>query len=254
MPAKRSLIFCATQRTGSALVYDDFFRLNGGPSLDAERPYTLLFRENVATWDDLWMALGERNVVADHVVIKVMFHYLPHLSQFIAGVRPANNWPIVTFEPRQCDAFFQFFEGSQWAHIEREDVCAQIVSLFMAEKSHIWENRTGEARPEAPADAPIPYDRERLLKLARRILAERPLWRAFFAHYGITPLVIKYEDAAANYPGYLDELQRAMGLTSLSPCPPRRMFKVGGETHRDYAQRLRADLMAALGPEALLVG
>jgi LPS sulfotransferase NodH len=169
-----------------------------------------------------------------------MFHYLPYLSQFIAGSRLGKTPPIRHFDAERVAAFMQCFRGAIFVHIRRRDVFAQAVSMFMAETTDIWEDRSGTP----PQQARPPYDKTRLLTYANDLVAESRQWPRLFAHFGINPLCIDYEDAAGCYPNYLSPLLRQLDIPVVSPPPPRRMFKLGNAVNQDYARRLQADYQA----------
>jgi len=181
------------------------------------------------------------------IINKVMFHYTWMIANAIRGIRVERPRPIYKFKPDLFDAFHEFFSQSTWIYGERGDLFAQAVSMYLAEATDFWEIREASIRRPADLAARVPYDRERLLTLARRFLAERTQWQCFFAHYGIVPIRLAYENAVVNYPGYLDNVIAVTGLRRVEPTPPRRMFKVGDARNDDFAERLRAD--AATDPE-----
>jgi LPS sulfotransferase NodH len=239
---ERSIVVCAIQRTGSTVVIDDLANLAGDYPFDTEYLYrkTVLERDR-ESWDEIWQTVGKHCHIADFHVNKVMFHYTSYIATVMAGGTVTRKRPIYEFVPEQFDPFYTFFKDSIWVYIEREDIFAQAVSMYFAETIQLWEHRPAKMDkvPERPR---VPYDRPRLMQLVRSFAAECAGWEKFFAHYGIDPIRIRYEDTVSDYPGYLNELAAAMKLTPVQPAPPRRMLKVGDATNERFARTLRGDV------------
>ena len=243
------VIFCATARTGSTMVFDDLRNVLGYGPVDSEILYEeIIHRRTTKTWQQLWPELQQEWTVGSFWCAKVMFHYTPYISRFIAGEPLLRTPPVRHFNPADFDAFYRFFAGTTWVHVRRDDVYAQAVSMYFAETTGVWESREGGT----PQDFAAPdYDLEKLMKYLKEFIEERRQWDLFFSHYKITPLTISYEDALGGYPQYLDPLLERLGLQALQPLPPRRLFKIGNETNAEFAGRLRADaLLGSMGGEA----
>ncbi len=202
---------------------------------DPSRSYPVL------NWDAAWDIAREKNKVQDFIVLKVMFHYTPYLSAAIRGELPARHPPIPTFKPELFDAFHNFFQDAIWVWVERRDVFAQAVSMYLAETTKLWEIRRDNAPPTLEARPHPPYDREKLLGYLRQFVAERAQWPHFFDHYKVSPLRLTYENAVDNYPGYLDEVFAATGLGRAGKISERRLVKVGDATNDYYAKLLREE-------------
>jgi LPS sulfotransferase NodH len=239
----RSIVFCATQRTGSAVITDDLSNLCGGRPFNSEFLYGQLVRgEKHPPWESVWKTAARRCRVKGYVVSKVMFHYLPYLATAISGRTVSKTPPIYTFAPERCDAFYEFFRESTWVHIRRRDIFSQAVSMYFAEMTKLWEIRPWRME-QVPREAPwVPYDRTRLMRYVRAFATENAGWREFFTHYGIVPIQVDYEDAIDNYPAYLDPVLATMGVKR-TKVPERRMIKLGNATNARYANALRRDVM-----------
>jgi LPS sulfotransferase NodH len=244
MPQERYLILCATQRTGSTMMLDDLLNVAGRWGADGEILRNALFTTNVAKaypvpdWAAAWSLARSKNRVQHVIVLKVMFHYVAYLDAAIRGALPARRPPVPDFTPERFDAFHEFFRDAIWVSIERRDVFAQAVSMYLAEATQLWEIKAASP-PQPGAMRPPPYDRERLEVYLRAFTRERAQWPQFFAHYGITPLRLTYEDAVDNYPRYLDEVFAATSLKRAPTVPERRFVKVGSVINEQYARRLR---------------
>ncbi len=235
------VIFCATARTGSTMVFDDFRNVLGHEPVDSEILYEeIIHRRTTQSWAQLWPALQHDWTVGPYWCVKVMYHYTPYISRFIAGQTLTKTPPVRAFSPADCDDFQRFFKDAVWVHVRRRDVYAQAVSMYFAETTGVWESReAGAARVVTPA-----YDRDRILEYLKGFIAERRQWDLFFSHYNIAPLNIDYEDAIGGYPRYLEPLLQRLGLRPARPVPPRRLFKIGDEINTGFAERLRADALA----------
>jgi LPS sulfotransferase NodH len=239
-------MFCATQRTGSTMVHDDFHNLAGDYGRNAEWLYGAIIRDRPSPpWAEVWEAGAPRNRVGPYISAKVMFHYAPHLSGFIAGIPVTKPRAIVEFKPEQFDPFYAFFRESIWVHIYRRDIFAQAASMYIAQTTQLWESRVGRDDPERLQRPDVPFDSARMITQYNQFKAELDGWKNFFRHYGITPITIAYEDAIASYPTYLDELMQATGLPRVDPVPERRLRKVGTSLNDEFAARLRAHIEQA---------
>ena len=216
-----SVIFCATARTGSTMVFDDFRNVLGYEPVDSEILYEeIIHKRTTQTWAELWPALQRDWRVGAFWCVKVMYHYTPYISRFIAGQPLGRTAPVRSFAPADCDDFHRFFKDAVWVHVRRRDVYAQAVSMYFAETTGVWESRDTQAAPNIVAPA---YDRDKILGYLRGFIEERRQWDLFFSHYDITPLSIDYEDAIGGYPQYLKPLLERLGLRALQPLPPRRL-------------------------------
>ena len=247
MQAGKSVILCASQRTGSTLVFDDFLNVAGCKRTNGEILYRRIIRdETQLPWSELWGEISQTNRISGYFVGKVMFHYTPCISSFIERNSIEGVERCLMFAPELFDAFYNFFRDAIWVYIDRRNVFAQAVSMYMAEATNKWEIVTGQPKQ---GDASTPaggYEYEKLKGYLQGFLAEREQWQNFFRHYKITPIRISYEDAASDYPHYLEELLDKTGLTMVDTPPPRRMIKVGDERNEEWAEFLRNDVILEL--------
>ena len=255
MAPLRKIIFCATPRTGSMVIFDDFFNLLGGREVNAELLLTSVIEERrFTTWAETWAQVEHDNAVADIVAVKVMINYTPYISHFIggdaAGVAPFRNAP---FSAEHFNDFFAFFRDALWVYIDRKNVCAQATSIFVASKTGKWEQRTGAAKKSESSISELVYDQQALFEITNRFLFQKRQWEAFFSYYGVRPIRIEYEDAVSHYPEYLDEFFRTAKLTPTVLDPPRRLARVGKDTSREFENRLRREWTENFG-ESQVVG
>ena len=256
MQSDKCIVFCATQRTGSTLIFDDFLNVIGSTRRNPEVLYEwIIRRKSTRTWDEVWSEVGTRNCVHGYFMCKVMFHYTSLISSFIERSTYQGVKNCYEFRPELFDAFHSFFANANWVYVDRRDVFAQAVSMYMAESTDVWEKlvrpqRVGVAsspnRPNPVPESEVRYDSRKLEGFLRSFLNEREQWQRLFEHYKIEPLRIAYEDADRNYPQYLNELLAATGLQSVADPPPRRMIKVGSQRNEEWAAYLRNEVIAEL--------
>lgn len=247
MSAGNCIMLCATQRTGSSMIFDDLLNLLGHSRADGELLYTTIIRNRTKqSWQDAWPSIREMTTFGDMTINKVMFHYVAHLSGFIAGVRVERPRPVLVFDPERFEDFHLFFRDAIWVYVERLDVFAQAVSMYLAEATDVWERLP--ASPDACVQSirRIPYNREILKDYMHNFLKEREGWCNFFKYYNIDFMKITYEDAVANYPDYLFELLARVGAHVQVPYPERRMLKLGDALNDRFAAQLRDDVLTEL--------
>jgi LPS sulfotransferase NodH len=222
------------------MVFDDFLNVLGYKAKLAEILYEVIIRQRTnRTWSEVWQEVSEMNRVEGYFVVKVMFHYISAIAEFIAQNSIVGPERRLVFKPEVCDPFYDFFKDAIWVYIERRDVVAQAVSLYLAAATQIWNLRPGVPRRSRPE---VAYDGEKIKRHLQHFVREKEQWQLFFRHYDIAPVSITYEEAAAAYPHYLRELLDRCGLQMVETPRPRRLLKVGDELNEKMANRLRNDL------------
>jgi LPS sulfotransferase NodH len=239
--AGKSIIICATQRTGSNMVFQDIRDVvgyrHGKPEILTDR---IVHQRTKSPWSEVWEEVSARNWVEGYFVDKVMFNNTAKIARFIERNSSEEVESCREFRPELFHAFYNFFAEAIWVYLERRDVFAQAVSLHIANTTGIWFESAGQ---KACLPTPVvEYDGETLKRKLGRILDEREQWQAFFRHYNIAPIRITYEEAAAGYPHYLRELLAKAGLQMVEAPRPRRLLKQGGELNERFAERLRKDV------------
>lgn len=253
MPAGKCIVLCATQRTGSSMVFDDLLNVLGHGRADGELLYTTIIRSRTRqSWKNTWRFVRHRNTFSGLSINKVMFHYVAHLSGFIAGIPVERPRPVLEFKPERFEHFHTFFRDSIWVYVERIDVFAQAVSMYIAETTDIWERLPGATDTCVQSTRALPYDSALLKSYLYKFLQERRGWQRFFEYYDIDAVKITYEDAVATYPSYLFELLARAGVDARSPYPERRMLKLGDARNDRLAAQLREDVLTELYMHSLV--
>ena len=209
-----AIIFCATQRSGSTMIVDDFQNATGRPSSQTEAFYHLALTKGVENWTQAF-SIVQRHRAGEAVFFdKVMFPIVLKLSDMIAP----NG------APNRTAPFAKFFAKAVWVYIRRANIFEQTVSKYTAEELDVWD----AAKASEDFNAAMDFDLHLARKHMRGFIKEDAQWLAFFKRHGITPLQIYYEDAVPNFPTYLAPVLAAARLDfDLVNLRPRRKQKLG---------------------------
>ncbi len=211
---KPAIIFCATQRSGSTMIVDDFQNVTGRRLSETESFYHHVIAKGVTDWTEA-IGLLQRHRAPEAIFFdKVMFPYLPKLSHMIA---PAAK-------PGGATHFAKYFAKATWVYIRRANIFEQTVSKYTAETLNVWD----AAQARKGFNDGLSFDLDIANGYMRGFLKEDSQWLAFFRRHAIQPIQIYYEDAVPNYPHYLAPVIEAAGLDiNLANVGPRRRKKVG---------------------------
>jgi trehalose 2-sulfotransferase len=110
------------------------------------------------------------------------------------------------------------FPGLRYVWLRRMDKVRQAVSLWRALQTQTWRGGSG-AQPTAV------YSRAAIAHLTTRLADHDASWGAFFAHHGLRPLELVYEEYVDDVPGAVAEVLKHLGLPPIrigNPEPPMR--------------------------------
>ena len=232
-----SIIFCATQRSGSTMVVDDFQNVTGRPASQTEAFYHLVIDKGVKDWS-LALDIVKRHRAGEALFFdKVMFPFVTKLSEMMDPDGP----------PNRTRPFANFFANAIWVYIRRANIFEQTVSKYTAENLNVWD----AAKASQDFNASMNFDIDLALKHMRGFINEDAKWMAFFKRHGIKPIQIFYEDAVPNFPQYLAPVLTAAGLElDLANLRPRRKQKLGNDRSAVLASILESmvqrDLIAQM--------
>ena len=237
--ARRPVIFCATQRSGSSMIFDDFLLLRGLVSRESERMARLASGadRDVGNLAELVTSIEAREGFFSD---KVMYHSIVPIGQWI---RPQSD-------PHDAErVFYESFAGARWIYIERKDVFLQSVSMLMAEKTGVWSDFQFENLQHKPElarsyNADVPYRVELLRNYYHGFVLEKCRWMLFFERFKINPEYLYYEDANNLFPHYLVSLLNECGAFPDLDGVNRRHLKIGNDRNAAFAQRMREDYAA----------
>ena len=211
-----AIIFCATQRSGSTMIVDDFQNATGRAASQTEAFYHLVINKGIQDWAQALDILQRHRAGEALFFDKVMFPFVLRLSEMIAP----NG------APNRTAPFAQFFSKAIWVYIRRANIFEQTVSKYTAEALDVWD----AAHASEGFNATMHFDMNMARTHMRGFIKEDAQWLAFFKRHGITPIQIYYEDAVPNFPHYLDPVLAAAGLElDLANLRPRRKRKMAND-------------------------
>ncbi|CTQ32728.1 Stf0 family sulfotransferase [Jannaschia rubra] len=236
----RTIVVCATQRSGSTMVCEDMERLGLGRPEEHFLPWTL---EEDRDWrralDNLRETASRNGILAVKVMANQMRTIDCRLSAFTA---PLSQGPFPFFRSA--------FRDADWLWVRRRDTVAQAISHFLARRSgvyHVVRRNTGfvpgASRLEGHATAvpEVEYDFEQLLTEWHSIQGQTLFWSELFREASINAKVITYEDYDQ---GDLMAWARDRGLRVGSPDKDRNLSKMPSQRNEAMRRRFLADLFS----------
>jgi len=209
-----AIIFCATQRSGSTMVVDDFQNATDRVGTETEAFYHLAIKKGIQDWPNALEIVQNHRRGEAIFFDKFMFPFLPILSDMMAS----------DGAPSGTDRFAKFFASAIWVYIRRANIFEQTVSKYTAENLNIWDAATALD----DFNATMIFDVNIARKYMRGLIKEDLRWLGFFKRHDIKPIQIFYEEAVPNFPNYLRPVLSAAGLQiDFDNLCPRRKRKLG---------------------------
>ena len=232
-----AIIFCATQRSGSTMIVDDFQNATGRVGTETEAFYHLAIKRGIQDWPKALEIVQYHRQGEAIFFDKFMFPFLPILSNMMASEGVPNS----------TDCFAKFFASAIWVYIRRANILEQTVSKYIAETLGIWDAATAID----DFNAAMNFDVNLARKYMRGLIKEDARWLGFFKRHDIKPIQIFYEDAVPNFPNYLRPVLSAAGLQiDFDNLNQRRRNKLGNARSAVLAQVLenvvQRDLIAQM--------
>jgi LPS sulfotransferase NodH len=242
----RSLILCATPRSGTTLLCDllsgtgaaglpaSYFReqdlgkwaarlgVPPGESIDHDRAYVDAV---------LRRGTGDTGVFA----LRLMWNSVPGLMARLDRLHPG-----LASDGARMEAAFG---PPLYVHVSRTDKVAQAVSRLRAEQTGLWhQNADGSERERTAPEERATYDRDRLAEFIEEVEDAEAAWHGWFAANGIAPLELTYEDLAADPLGRLAGLLRAFGADPATTFKAEvRTAKLADDETRAWIARYRKE-------------
>lgn len=238
--SEKAIIFAATQRSGSTMMVDDFQNLTGRSRTESEGFFRLVLAPGIEpmTWEEALDRVKHHRRNEAVFFDKVMFHQVHRLAAMIEKEKnTAMGHP-----------FAEVFADATWVYIRRANIFEQAVSKYIAEELQVWDAADAKS---SDFNAKFEFNIDIARIHLKALLQEDNNWRHFFRTHGIKPIQVYYEDAVANFPGYLAPVFEAVGIEfDPSKAGERRMQKVGNERNNTLADILEKmmlrDLMSGL--------
>jgi LPS sulfotransferase NodH len=133
------------------------------------------------------------------------------------------------------------FPRARYIWLTRDDKARQAISLYLAARTEQWWRIGPRESPQAPA-GPDDLDPGTVLRLERLLTSNDENWLDFFLTSHITPLVVHYEDLAADYAGTLRRVLRWLGVpgTDALAIAPSRLHRQSGPRTEAWLRRYLA--------------
>ncbi len=117
--------------------------------------------------------------------------YLRHIDRTMIGDILAFKVSWNDFEfLDQSDAFRAIFPNVKFIYLDRVDLEAQAMSLYIASTTQVWHVPLDANKQEQPD---LKYDRYRIDGLLRHLQATKMSWMKFFGRNKMVPLTLYYE-------------------------------------------------------------
>lgn len=236
MTPARTVIVCATPRTGSTLLCALLAASGTGG-----RPESWYRAEDRAEYEADWRVApgdaagflaGAIQAGSDASGTFGLRVQAPSLQPMLAELRSLLG------DLRDLALLERAFGPCRFIHIRRKDGVAQAVSRLKAEVSQVWHLDGTETAPRSEAS----YDAARLDRFRAEAEAGNAAWEAWFTATGITPERLVYEEFSA---APAEVVRRLLDRFGLSPAPgtaisaPNR--RMADATSAAWAARYRAE-------------
>jgi LPS sulfotransferase NodH len=138
---------------------------------------------------------------------KLMWGYLFDFADLVRRIDGFAGLPV----PRLLE---RAFPGLRYVRVTRQDKVRQAVSLWKAVQTQTWRRDAG-AQSEGPA-APATYDFAAIHHLVNQLHAHDNAWTGYFTGLGVDPLVVTYEELAAEK---ASTVRRVLDHVGIAPPP-----------------------------------
>lgn len=256
MRNQRSYIICTTMRSGSTMLAsglretgiagrpDEYFappvRLPQAQVFDMqpERYRELLEEQRRAHPAEKVLREIVEAGTTDNGVFGVKIHFQRPFSDFHNAVEVLQAY----FGDKLAsphELFNRAFPRLSYIWLRRADRVAQAVSLFKAIKTSEFVRVAGSTDPVLPVTAED-FDFAMIRRLADWLQSGDDGWRAFFKRHRIEPMIVDYEDLAANYEPTLRSVLDYLDLSAQRPDIARtRHRRQADEISEQWAARYR---------------
>jgi LPS sulfotransferase NodH len=150
---------------------------------------------------------------------KLMWGYLGDFVSLLRNIRDYRDLPLADLLP-------QVLPDLTFVRVVRANKVRQAVSLWKAIQTASWRQVGGDAGEPIPEDSDVPpyksfldehlpalrFNYNAISHLLDQILRDEARWDAFFEHVRIRPVLVLYENFAADYETSTLNVLRQLGL------------------------------------------
>lgn len=193
------------------------------------------------SWEMAWESIQIHGSTSNNVfAVKVMADQLACVDECFRSFSSVGHRSTASL----FDYFYEHFQDAKWIYLVREDIAAQAISQSIAHQSGVnhavahpdEEHFAGRLMRGYRDDysSQVRFELSTLRQRFSRIAEQHIVWRAFFRSHGINPLVLRYEDTMANFPGYLYRLASYVGV-SLEGAPGlRKLIRLSNKKNDEW--------------------
>jgi trehalose 2-sulfotransferase len=239
-------IICTNPRSGSWLLSDalTLTGVAGRPrewfNVTEEQRYRARWRmhhsSDLSYLDYLRIARAESTTQNGISGIKLHYYQLDELRKTVAaraGIRGLTDAQLL---PR-------LFPKARYLWLRRRDQARQAISFFIASRSDEWWVIEGAA-PEkhAGAVADPEFDPRAIAWVEAALRRCDRKWQSFFQDTRTEPLVVHYEDLAADYPGVVQGVLKWLGIPNSDAigAPSPRLARQSNARNEEWLARYLA--------------
>jgi LPS sulfotransferase NodH len=236
----RSVILCATPRSGSTMMCDLM-----AASGVAGRPNSYFRRQSIADFASEWGIAPGPDFERRHFdaarragtdpsgmfALRLMWESLPELIALLARLEPGAG--------SDRESLARVFGTSLYIYLNRSDKIGQAVSRLRAEQSGLWHMAAdGTDRERVKTETPVGYDAAQLALFLAEAEADERAWEAWFAEQDISPLRLTYDELSADPAASLGRVVAALGHDPASVAHIRpRTRRLADETSADWREK-----------------
>lgn len=132
--------------------------------------------------------------------LRIMWGTMDEVTEQLAPLHPHHaRSPRALLE--------QAFGRLGFIYLWRDDILAQAISLYRAEKTDYWHSTEGPTPPSAPE-----FDFDEIQTRIELLHQHNQAWRAWFGAAGVEPLSVRYEDLEVDPQGCTRQILRSLGI------------------------------------------
>jgi LPS sulfotransferase NodH len=132
-----------------------------------------------------------------------MWGYLPDFIELVRGIDGYAGLPV----PRLLE---RAFPGLRYVRVTRQDKVRQAVSLWKAVQTQTWRRDTGSGE-DAPHEPPS-FSFAAIHHLVNQLHAHDNAWTGYFTGLCVDPLVVTYEELAAEKASTVQGVLEHLGI------------------------------------------
>jgi trehalose 2-sulfotransferase len=224
--ATRTLVLCATPRSGSTMLAR-LLSATGLVGRAEELFHERFFPRSARRRPGAYLATRARES-GGAFAVKLHWDQLELCLQVLRGLRGASAFS-------DSELLAAAFPEPRYVSLSRDDLVAQAVSAWKVKTSGVW-------LPGRPARRGEPwFDFDGIDERVRRLREQTEAWRAWFATAGVEPLAVTYEQLVADPAAIVRAALALLGLTlpddlAVEPRTTRQADRRSEEWIRRYRE------------------